>query len=64
MRIPRVANVTAVSLFQKLVPMLRWEQLVDMRDIVVWGLGSVNPASLEFVAESNLTFLNCDLIVI
>uniref|UniRef100_A0A914W2H8 Protein furry n=1 Tax=Plectus sambesii TaxID=2011161 RepID=A0A914W2H8_9BILA len=50
-RIPRVANVTAASLFQKLVPMLRWEQLVDMRDIVVWGLGSVNPASFECLLD-------------
>ena len=47
LRIARVANNNAVQLFQKLVPMLRWEQLTDMRDIVVWGLGSVNPAALE-----------------
>ncbi len=45
--LPRVTNANASQLFQKLVPMLRWEQLTDMRDIVVWGLGSVNASSFE-----------------
>lgn len=41
-------NVTASSLFKLVVPVLRCD-LTDMRDILVLGLGSLNPASFESV---------------
>lgn len=46
LRIPRLANVTANTLFKLAVPLVRSE-MTDMRDSVVLGLGSVNPSSLE-----------------
>lgn len=46
LRIPRVANVSATNLFRQVLPLLRCE-MADMRDLVVLGLGSINPASFE-----------------
>uniref|UniRef100_A0A0N5A9H4 Protein furry n=1 Tax=Syphacia muris TaxID=451379 RepID=A0A0N5A9H4_9BILA len=48
--IPRASSISATSFYQKIVSMLKWEQ-VDMRDNVVLGIGSINPAAFENLLE-------------
>lgn len=43
---PSAANAT---FFQKVVTMLRWEHMTDMRDSVVLGIGSTNPLAFELI---------------
>lgn len=48
LRAPRTtSSFNCTHLFQKVSPMLRWEQKRDIRDAVVLGIGSTNPKCFE-----------------
>ena len=48
LRAPRTtSSFNCTHLFQKITPMLRWEQKRDIRDAVVLGIGSTNPKCFE-----------------
>ncbi|VDK52854.1 unnamed protein product [Anisakis simplex] len=50
-RAPRLSSSGSSSgFYQKIISMLRWEQMTDMRDSVVLGVGSTNPLAFELVA--------------
>uniref|UniRef100_A0A0K0G2Z9 Protein furry homolog-like (inferred by orthology to a human protein) n=1 Tax=Strongyloides venezuelensis TaxID=75913 RepID=A0A0K0G2Z9_STRVS len=50
-RLSKISNVTCVNLFQKIINILRWDNMTDMRDSVVLGLGSTNPICFEILLE-------------
>uniref|UniRef100_A0A0K0DZP1 Cell morphogenesis protein N-terminal domain-containing protein n=1 Tax=Strongyloides stercoralis TaxID=6248 RepID=A0A0K0DZP1_STRER len=50
-RLSKISNITCVNLFQKIINILRWDNMTDMRDSVVLGIGSINPICLENLLE-------------
>uniref|UniRef100_A0A915AQL7 Cell morphogenesis protein N-terminal domain-containing protein n=1 Tax=Parascaris univalens TaxID=6257 RepID=A0A915AQL7_PARUN len=48
---PRVPTSSASGFYQKMVGMLRWEQMTDMRDSVVLGVGSTSPLAFESLLD-------------
>ncbi|VDN33555.1 unnamed protein product [Gongylonema pulchrum] len=46
-RAPRSSSAANTNFFQKVVAMLRWEHMTDIRDSVVLGIGSTNPVAFE-----------------
>lgn len=48
-RAPRPSVAVNAPFFLKVVTMLRWEHMTDMRDSVVLGIGSTNPLAFELV---------------
>ncbi|KAK6100762.1 Cell morphogenesis N-terminal family protein [Brugia pahangi] len=50
-RVPRPSAAVNATFFQKVVTMLRWDHMTDMRDSVVLGIGSTNPLSFEALLD-------------
>ncbi|VDK63731.1 unnamed protein product [Onchocerca ochengi] len=50
-RAPRTSTTPNASFFLKVVLMLRWEHMTDMRDSVVLGIGSTNPLAFEALLD-------------
>ncbi|VDM37733.1 unnamed protein product [Toxocara canis] len=48
---PRVSSGSASGFYQKIIAMLRWEQMTDMRDSVVLGVGSTSPLAFESLLD-------------
>lgn len=48
-RVQRPSITVNAIFFVKVVTMLRWEHMTDMRDSVVLGIGSTNPLAFELV---------------
>ncbi|CAJ0942868.1 unnamed protein product, partial [Mesorhabditis belari] len=44
---PTSNSPSTQQLFQKALAMLRWENMTDIRDSVVLGIGSLNPAAID-----------------
>ncbi|EJD74055.1 SAX-2 protein [Loa loa] len=50
-RAPRSSAAVNATFFVKVVTMLRWEHMTDMRDSVVLGIGSTNPLAFEALLD-------------
>uniref|UniRef100_A0A915PVF0 Uncharacterized protein n=1 Tax=Setaria digitata TaxID=48799 RepID=A0A915PVF0_9BILA len=50
-RAPRTPAAVNAAFFLKVVIMLRWEHMTDMRDSVVLGIGSTNPLAFEALLD-------------
>uniref|UniRef100_A0A0R3RWW2 MOR2-PAG1_N domain-containing protein n=1 Tax=Elaeophora elaphi TaxID=1147741 RepID=A0A0R3RWW2_9BILA len=50
-RAPRPSAAVNATFFLKVVTMLRWEHMTDMRDSVVLGIGSTNPLAFEALLD-------------
>uniref|UniRef100_A0AC35TGS2 MOR2-PAG1_N domain-containing protein n=1 Tax=Rhabditophanes sp. KR3021 TaxID=114890 RepID=A0AC35TGS2_9BILA len=51
-RLTKISNLTCVALFHKIaINMLRWENLTDIRESVVLGLGSTNPLCFDSLLD-------------
>uniref|UniRef100_A0A0N4ZNE2 MOR2-PAG1_N domain-containing protein n=1 Tax=Parastrongyloides trichosuri TaxID=131310 RepID=A0A0N4ZNE2_PARTI len=50
-RMTKISNITCIDLFQKIINILRWDNMTDMRDSVVLGIGSINPLCFECLID-------------